>query len=75
MGPAMVAFIIVVAVLADYFWLDKDRKRWGWMNNWPKLNKRLFLSGLTSFSKCFCSESLRQVQKSSTSTSMGSNPG
>ncbi|MFS0821854.1 hypothetical protein [Bacillus sp. 1P02SD] len=47
MSPLIALLIIVVALLADYFWFDVDKKRWGWMKNWSKLNKGLFLSGLT----------------------------
>ncbi len=43
------AFIVIVlAVLVDYFWLDHDRKRWGWMKNWSKRNKRLLLIGFVA---------------------------
>ncbi|WP_058308198.1 hypothetical protein [Gracilibacillus massiliensis] len=37
--------IIVLAVLVDYFWLDHDQKRWGWMKNWSKRNKGLLFIG------------------------------
>ncbi|MEH7236819.1 hypothetical protein [Bacillus sp. JJ1562] len=47
MSPFIAFFIIVLAVFADYFWLDIDKKRWGWMKNWSKLNKGLFFSGFT----------------------------
>lgn len=35
-------FIITLAVLIDFFWLDTERKRWGWMKSWSKLQKTLF---------------------------------
>ncbi|MEH7386409.1 hypothetical protein V7147_13530 [Bacillus sp. JJ1521] len=47
MSPFIALFILVLAVLADYFWLDVDKKRWGWMKNWSKQNKVLFFSGFT----------------------------
>lgn len=47
MSPFIALFIIVLAVLADYFLFDVDKKRWGWMKNWSKLNKGLFFSGFT----------------------------
>ncbi|SDJ09346.1 hypothetical protein [Salimicrobium halophilum] len=37
--------IVVVAVIADFFWFDVDRKRWGWMKNWTRFQKGLFFSG------------------------------
>ncbi|SHM44715.1 hypothetical protein [Gracilibacillus kekensis] len=37
--------IIVLAVLVDYFWLDYDKKRWGWMKKWSKRNKGLLFIG------------------------------
>ena len=37
--------IVVLAVVVDYFWLDVDRKRWGWMKNWTMVQKGLFFSG------------------------------
>ncbi|WP_075980136.1 hypothetical protein [Bacillus massilinigeriensis] len=45
MSPFIALFIIILAVLADCFWFDVDKKRWGWMKNWSKLNKGLFFSG------------------------------
>lgn len=45
MSPFIAFLIIILAVLADYFWFDVDKKRWGWMKNWSKLNKGLFFSG------------------------------
>ncbi len=37
--------VIVLAVIVDFFWLDVDRKRWGWMKHWTKFQKGLFFSG------------------------------
>lgn len=45
MNILVALFIIILVVLADYFWFDADQKRWGWMKKWPKLNKGLFFSG------------------------------
>ncbi|MDR4889744.1 hypothetical protein RGU12_19815 [Fredinandcohnia sp. QZ13] len=45
MSPLIALLIIVVALLADYFWFDVDKKRWGWMKNWSKFHKGLFFSG------------------------------
>ena len=50
MSPIIIAIIIIAAVLADYFWFDIDKKRWGWMNSWSILNKTLFFSGVFIFS-------------------------
>ncbi|MDL4839430.1 hypothetical protein [Aquibacillus rhizosphaerae] len=45
MGPFIAMLIIAVAVVADFFWFDIDRKRWGWMKNWSSRQKVLFFSG------------------------------
>lgn len=45
MNPINIILIIIAAVLADYFWFDVDKKRWGWMKNWSSLNKSLLFSG------------------------------
>ncbi|WML42050.1 hypothetical protein RCG19_10725 [Neobacillus sp. OS1-2] len=45
MGAFVVFLIITLTVIADLYWLDKVRKRWGWMKNWSNLNKGIFLSG------------------------------
>ena len=45
MSPIIVLLIIVLAVIADYFLFDVDKKRWGWMKNWSNLQKVLFFSG------------------------------
>jgi len=34
--------IIALAVIADFYWLDVDKKRWGWMKNSSKQNRILF---------------------------------
>jgi len=45
MSSFVVIFIIVLAVIADFYWFDVDKKRWGWMKNWSNLQKVLFFSG------------------------------
>lgn len=37
--------IIVLTVLVDCFFLDVNKKRWGWMKNWTNLSKRFFFVG------------------------------
>ena len=44
MSPVIVLLIIVIAVIADYFLFDINKKRWGWMKNWSNLQKVLFFS-------------------------------
>ncbi|SFF66746.1 hypothetical protein SAMN05216353_1052 [Halobacillus alkaliphilus] len=39
-------FVIVLAVVLDFFWFDVDRKRWGWMKKWTKVQRAIFLTGL-----------------------------
>ncbi|MBN8234088.1 hypothetical protein JF544_02470 [Halobacillus kuroshimensis] len=43
MIPALL--IIIISVVVDYFWLDVDRKKWGWMKSWTRSKKALFISG------------------------------
>ena len=45
MSPIIVLLIISLAVIADYFWFDVDKKRWRWMKNWSNLQKALLFSG------------------------------
>ncbi|CAI9392338.1 MULTISPECIES: hypothetical protein [unclassified Bacillus (in: firmicutes)] len=45
MNSFIVIIIIVLAIIADFFWFDVDKKRWGWMKNWSNLQKVLFFSG------------------------------
>ena len=45
MSPIIVLLIISLAVSADFFWFDVDKKRWGWMKNWSNLQKALLFSG------------------------------
>lgn len=44
MNPIIVIIIIGLAVLIDCFWLDVNKKRWGWMKNWTSLSKGIFFS-------------------------------
>ncbi|MFP7392872.1 hypothetical protein SFC57_04760 [Niallia circulans] len=44
MNPIVVMIIIGLAVLIDYFWLDRNKSRWGWMKNWSSFGKGLFFS-------------------------------
>lgn len=44
MNPLIVIMIIGLAVLIDCFWLDVNKKRWGWMKNWTSFSKRMFFS-------------------------------
>ena len=50
MGSLAVILVIVLAVVVDYFLLDGNRKRWGWMKNWSKLNKSIFFLGFVAVS-------------------------
>ncbi|WP_163528842.1 hypothetical protein [Halobacillus ihumii] len=50
MGAFSAFLLIIVAVVVDFFWIDVDRKRWGWMKNWSKFNKVLFFSGFIAVS-------------------------
>lgn len=44
MDVLVVSIVILLSVVLDYFWFDRDRKRWGWMKHWTSLQKGLFLS-------------------------------
>ncbi|GEN52278.1 hypothetical protein [Halobacillus faecis] len=44
METAAIVIVIAIAVLLDYFWFDYDRKRWGWMKSWTRIQKGLFLA-------------------------------
>lgn len=50
MASIMVVLVILLTVVVDYFWLDANRKRWGWMENWSKLNKSIFFFGFVAVS-------------------------
>ncbi len=45
MQAIIAALVIIVAIIADYFWFDVSEKRWGWMRGWSTRNKVLFFSG------------------------------
>lgn len=45
MNPFLAFFIIGLAALADCYWFDVDKKRWGWMKNWSNFSKSLFFVG------------------------------
>lgn len=45
MGVFAVFLLIIFTVIADFYWLDTDRKRWGWMKSWSNLKKVTFFSG------------------------------
>ncbi|MFC4182514.1 hypothetical protein [Saccharococcus thermophilus] len=42
MSSFIIVLIIALAVLVDFFWLDIDGKRWGWMKSWSKIQKIIF---------------------------------
>lgn len=46
MGSFVIFLIIIITVLIDYYWLDIDRKRWGWIKNWSNQKKAIFFTGL-----------------------------
>ncbi|ELK44849.1 hypothetical protein [Halobacillus sp. BAB-2008] len=48
MGAITVVLVILLAVVVDFFWLDVDQRRWGWMKNWSKLQKGLFFAGFAA---------------------------
>lgn len=45
MGPFLFFLLIILTLVIDFCWLDKDRKRWGWMKDWSNRNKALFFIG------------------------------
>ncbi|CAM3931031.1 Transmembrane protein [Alkalicoccus chagannorensis] len=44
MGTLAAVLIIFAAVLIDFYWLDRDKKRWGWMSHWSNYQKAGFFS-------------------------------
>ncbi|RDY69029.1 MULTISPECIES: hypothetical protein [Halobacillus] len=44
METAGFVIILAIAILLDYLWFDHDRKRWGWMKNWTRIQRGLFLA-------------------------------
>ncbi|MEC1779867.1 hypothetical protein [Schinkia azotoformans] len=47
MGPFLAFLLIILTLVIDFCWLDKDRKRWGWMKDWSNRNKALFFIGFS----------------------------
>lgn len=52
MGAFTVYLILIAAIVFDFFWLDVEQKRWGWMKNWSRLHKGLFFSGFIAVTAC-----------------------
>ncbi len=50
MNTFLIFILLIFTVIIDYYWLDTDRKRWGWMKNWSTRNKVLFFSGFIAVS-------------------------
>ncbi|WP_404430916.1 hypothetical protein [Sutcliffiella horikoshii] len=50
MNYLLIFIILIFTVFIDYYWLDTDRKRWGWMKDWSTRNKVLFFSGFIAVS-------------------------
>ena len=50
LGPFLVLIIIVFTLWIDYFWLDRESKRWGWIKGWSSKNKVLFFIGFIAVS-------------------------
>ncbi len=50
MNSFLIFILLIFTVIIDYYWLDTDRKRWGWMKNWSTRNKVLFFSGFIAVS-------------------------
>lgn len=50
MSSFLVFLIVFLAVIVDFCWLDKNRKRWGWMNSWTKRDKVFFFVGFLAIS-------------------------
>ncbi len=46
MSTFLVYLIIALAVAGDFFLLDRNRKRWGWMDKWSNKGKVLFFTVL-----------------------------
>ncbi|MGN8644572.1 hypothetical protein ACTNEO_00620 [Gracilibacillus sp. HCP3S3_G5_1] len=45
MQVIIAGIIIILSIVADYFWFDVNKKRWGWRRGWSTRNKVLFFSG------------------------------
>lgn len=46
MSSLMAILILIMAVLVDYFYLDMDKRRWGWLKKRSKRSKALILTGI-----------------------------
>lgn len=44
MTPILVIVILLITLLVDYFWLDINRKRWGWFKNSSKRTRVIIFS-------------------------------
>jgi hypothetical protein len=50
MNPFLIFLIIILTLVVDFYWLDTDRKRWGWMRHWSTRNKVIFFGGFIAVS-------------------------
>ncbi|MFE8699777.1 hypothetical protein ACFYKX_03970 [Cytobacillus sp. FJAT-54145] len=50
MNSFLIFLILILTVVIDYYWLDTDLKRWGWMKKRSKRNKVLFSTGFIAIS-------------------------
>ncbi|MDZ5472350.1 hypothetical protein SM124_11385 [Bacillus sp. 31A1R] len=50
MNSFLIFLILILTVVIDYYWLDTDLKRWGWMKKWSNRNKVLFFTGFIAVS-------------------------
>ena len=46
MSSLMAILILIMAVLVDYFYLDMDKRRWGWLKKRSKRSNALILTGI-----------------------------
>ncbi len=44
MSSIMALVILALALLVDYFYIDRDKRRWGWLKNRSKHSKCLILT-------------------------------
>ncbi len=50
MNPLIIIAIIILSVIADYYYLDVNKKIWGWMKNWSSRDKGIFFAGFIAVS-------------------------
>ncbi|TYS68117.1 hypothetical protein FZC76_10215 [Sutcliffiella horikoshii] len=50
MNSFLIFLILILTIFIDYYWLDTDRKRWGWMKNWSTRYKVFFFIGFIAVS-------------------------